>query len=105
MPFLSFSTYYREQQNDIHQKLFEAYRDEPIHCSPTLDEFYYQFATGPEYLEDQSSRNEGQIVTKFLHEEGVNDSWSLLRVSQLWIWILGDSKSWLRWCPGILNLH
>lgn len=123
MPFVSFSTYHDVQrasqqfnaneetgpetraqspthprgilQDSDHQELLKAYKNHVIHFSPTLDEYYYQFATDQESEKDRCSRNESQVVTKSLLErrEKGSDSWRLLRVNQLWIWTLEDSKS------------
>ncbi|KPM44196.1 hypothetical protein AK830_g2319 [Neonectria ditissima] len=74
------------------RSLFKAYEKEVIHQSSTLDEFYYHFATDPDSLLDQQERNRKQVVTNYLPREGPN-TWRLLRVSQLWIWIIADK--WL----------
>ncbi|KAK1536613.1 uncharacterized protein CCOS01_01933 [Colletotrichum costaricense] len=80
------------KQRRRRQQLFEHYKDHPMHCSPTLDEFYYQFGADETSLEDRDARNKDQTVTKYLHPKGVEelDSWSLLKVNQLWIWTFGE---------------
>ncbi|KAK7427617.1 hypothetical protein QQZ08_005892 [Neonectria magnoliae] len=77
------------------QKLFKAYKNEVIHQPSTLDEFYYHFATDEESRLDQKERNRTQVVTKYLRGQEVQDwvTWPLLRVSQLWIWVIEDK--WL----------
>ncbi|KAF5009198.1 hypothetical protein FDECE_4563 [Fusarium decemcellulare] len=83
--------YRREQRN----RLFRAYRGKPIHASPTLDEYYYHFGKDAESEKDQDLRNSDQVVTKYLHPQGVEGAatWSLLRVNQLWAWTIGED--WL----------
>lgn len=82
------------------EKLFEAYKESVIHDATTLDEHYYHFASDKNSKSDQSLRNHTQVVTKYLYPdslipEGLDDigSWRILRVSQLWAWTIGDSKS------------
>lgn len=84
------------------RRLFEVYRQSIIHDSPTLDEFYYHFASDEKSENDRCSRNKTQVVTKYFHPNGVEDvdSWSFLRVSQLWAWTIGDGRlSPKRWNP------
>ncbi|KAI3551249.1 hypothetical protein CSPX01_01166 [Colletotrichum filicis] len=73
----------------------------PFHCSPTLDEHYYHFATDPISQGDQGNRNLNQVITKYFRSHapvGANDpsKWPLLRVSQLWAWTIQlDEAKWL----------
>ncbi|KAJ3536507.1 hypothetical protein NM208_g5691 [Fusarium decemcellulare] len=119
MPYLSFSTY-RTQDKEGHndsasgrfknqdkgesrssrrrerrRALFRAYEGERFHASSTLDEYYYHFAKDDESAMDQDSRNEDQVVTKYLRTQGLEDdtAWPLLRVNQLWAWTIGEE--WL----------
>lgn len=116
MPFLSFSTYHAEENDepkdtstsgssvkfDPRKELFEAYKGKTIHGSSTLDEYYYHFADDSASIEDRNGRNASQVVTRYLHSRGVkgSDSWRLLRVNQLWAWAIEDSKS-----PDILHVR
>ena len=66
----------------------------------------YHFGKGEKSQEDKDHRNETQVVTKFANidderterqentkaEKGKPDKWTVLRVNQLWIWTLADSK-------------
>lgn len=119
MPYLFFSTYHKIESQQPSQerssikarqrganhsdpileevgrrrRLFEAYENEVVHQPSTLDEFYYHFAADPDSIHDRTERNESQVVTKYLWDEGKGtDTWPLLRVSQLWIWVIADSR-------------
>ena len=89
--------------------LLEAY-GKSAHESPTLDEWFYQFRSDGKSAEDKNKRNESQVVTKYLREAQTesadkghensetsgqnkqrNDEIPLLRVNQLWAWIIADS--------------
>ncbi|KAF5641479.1 ankyrin unc44 [Fusarium tjaetaba] len=119
MPYLSYSTHCRHWNNgnrelkeahDHYEELQEKYKDKdkPQHGSPTLDEWYYQFAqSDPDATEDQESRNENQVVSKYLKQvkeaDDTTDSrdtidldenqWTVVRVNQLWIWTI--AKDWI----------
>ncbi|KAK7408038.1 hypothetical protein QQX98_009811 [Neonectria punicea] len=102
--------------------LLTCYEDTVIHGSATLDESFYHFSSrqqkptqqqeaqhdDQEYddqehddqehaaqQEDRQRRNENQVVTKGIHPEGVTEKscWTLVRVNQLWVWIIGHK--WL----------
>lgn len=81
-----------------------------VHGSPTLDEWYYHFQKDDETSDkDRLHRNMNQVVTKYQrrrklrekngHKNGgfvshcSSGELSLLRVNQIWIWIIGNSKS------------
>ncbi|RSL93591.1 hypothetical protein CEP52_013157 [Fusarium oligoseptatum] len=66
-----------------------------VHQPTTLDEFYYQFASDKDSVEDKNTRNKDQVVTKYLQRRDIKEQrfWPLLRVGQLWIWTI-DEK-WL----------
>ncbi|KAJ4127978.1 hypothetical protein NW768_008261 [Fusarium equiseti] len=108
MPYLCFSTHYRESTKpqakppgfENYHSLLNAYSSSVIHESPTLDEWYYNF-TNERYghdldskaNNDRISRNEDQVVTKFLKElirTEDEDHFTLLRVNQIWIWVVGN---------------
>lgn len=55
-----------------------------IHCSPTLDEWHYQFAPDEESAKDKQHRNNTQVVSRAV--EG-----NLIRVNQLWAWTFLNS--------------
>ncbi|EWY84207.1 hypothetical protein FOYG_13970 [Fusarium oxysporum NRRL 32931] len=118
MPYLAYSTHCRHWDNrlvpdnqelkdahDLYEELQDKYegKDKQQHGSPTLDEWYYQFAQGDnEARDDQNSRNESQVVSKYLKENPeTNDTpcvtepnqWTVVRVNQLWIWTI--SKDWI----------
>lgn len=114
MPYLYFSTYHKsESQEQIEtaalpsefgskeekvldeisrrQRLFKAYKDSVTHQPTTLDEFYYQFSSDKDSVRDRNLRNKDQ-VTKYLLRGGIDTEryWPLLRVSQLWVWIVNE---------------
>ncbi|CAJ0546994.1 Ff.00g016210.m01.CDS01 [Fusarium sp. VM40] len=115
MPYLYFSTYHQSESHEqvepaalpseperrvlaeinMRQKLFEAYKNRVIHRPTTLDEFYYQFSSDKDSIEDRNLRNRDQVVTKYLRcgDSEEQRHWPLLRVSQLWVWTI-DEK-WL----------
>src|SRR2546423_4950319 len=89
MPYLTLSD--SNQRNDHYQKLFETYKDSILHGSRTLDEFYYQNISDAEI----SRRNQTQVVTRRVHSslQGVQESWPIIRVDQLWIWMVDESAT------------
>jgi hypothetical protein len=89
MPYLTLSD--SNQRNDHYQKLFETYKDSILHGSRTLDEFYYQNISDAEI----SRRNQSQVVTRRVHSslQGVQKSWPIIRVDQLWIWMVDESAT------------
>ena len=116
MPFLEFSIYHRDEDqassnstykgddrlldetkilNGLKKRksLLNAYKNSPFHGPSTLDEFYYHFTDDSN--EEKTMRNRTQVVTKYLHPNGLEGQnyWPLLRVSQLWIWIIDESES------------
>ncbi|KAF5720983.1 ankyrin [Fusarium mundagurra] len=115
MPYLSYSTHcchwdgrlvpesrHLKEAHEHDDELQDKYqgKDKQQHGSPTLDEWYYQFAQeDDEAVKDQNSRNESQVVSKYLKEnEGRSESkhpnqWTVVRVNQLWIWTI--SQDWI----------
>ncbi|KAF5565383.1 het-6-heterokaryon incompatibility [Fusarium napiforme] len=118
MPYLSYSTHCRnwdsrlvsddwdlKQRHDHYKDLLDTYKgqDKQQHGSPTIDECYYQFAQeDTEAINDQSCRNESQVVSKYLRENEKGDDmgvdrepnqWTVVRVNQLWIWTI--STDWV----------
>lgn len=80
-----------------------------IHESPTLDEWYYQFATDDEPQKDRRRRNKSHVVTKAMKgnkstkegdggtkkEDDGPGEWTLVRVNQLWAWTVANSTFYL----------
>lgn len=114
MPYLTFSTEVQDETDkpdrkdepdgdlerlkkakERYKQLIRQYRDEVVHGSPTLDEAYYHFTPDGQSDADRRHRNESQVVTKSLpsaEERGEKHLpyWKLLRVNQLWIWVIDD---------------
>ncbi|RYP42903.1 hypothetical protein DL770_011945 [Monosporascus sp. CRB-9-2] len=95
MPYVNFAMQVKEDTENEHKTgyhvLLDLYKNETIHGSRTLDEFYYQFNPDKgDNPEDINRRNKDQIVTKELHDDNCDnlDEWILLRVDQLWLWII-----------------
>ncbi|RYO97631.1 hypothetical protein DL764_007268 [Monosporascus ibericus] len=95
MPYVDFAMQVKEDKENEHKKSYQAlldlYKNETIHGSRTLDEFYYQFNPDKgDNPEDINRRNKDQIVTKELHDDNCDnlEEWILLRVDQLWLWII-----------------
>ena len=69
---------------------------------------HYQFASDKDYQqEDIDKRNRDQVVTRWIHRgEEANDleSWVVLRVDQLWMWIIAPGELDLRLYPLIVSL-
>lgn len=119
MPFLSFATQ-TEDLHNCHQdsnqeadkgrdgpgqkseRLIKAYKGSVIHSSATLDEVYYHFdLNDTEAQKDRKERNRSQVVTRQLVPtkeksrlpgEPRAEPWPLLRVNQIWIWTIDNSK-------------
>ena len=86
-----------------YETLLNAYEGQVVHGSPTLDEAYYHFGPDKASQDSRRHRNKDQVVTKTLsakqnQEPQVNPEqrregqrqWPLLRVNQLWIWIIDN---------------
>ncbi|KAI8725570.1 hypothetical protein NCS52_00128400 [Fusarium sp. LHS14.1] len=84
---------------DAYRGLLKCYEGEVIHGSTTLDECFYGFSTLAQQQEslhgDRPQRSDHQAVIKTIHPEGVAEGsdWALVRVNQLWIWVVGHK--WL----------
>ncbi|RYP19095.1 hypothetical protein DL766_008540 [Monosporascus sp. MC13-8B] len=79
------------EEKTKYQELLDRHKNETIHGSRTLDEFYYQFNPDKgDNPKDINRRNKDQIVTKELYDDNCDDldEWILLRVDQLWLWII-----------------
>ncbi|KAI1205140.1 uncharacterized protein F4807DRAFT_444149 [Annulohypoxylon truncatum] len=96
IPYLTLSRNFSrvpEKAKKKHKTLFDAYKDKVIHGFPTLDESYYHFTKDESAQEDRTHRNETQVITKALRRHKGNPSeWPLLRVNQLWIWVINDNN-------------
>ncbi|VUC26309.1 unnamed protein product [Clonostachys rosea] len=122
IPYLSFAKYCRGKCSDdsenarndaphekmkrkkLHEEshrcrnLLDKYKNRVIHGPSTLDEWYYHFAA-EDAAKDNSSkdrhrRNKTQVVTKSLKDNtNEGDHWRLVRVNQLWVWVIGSK--WL----------
>ncbi|KAI1439371.1 hypothetical protein F5Y02DRAFT_424078 [Annulohypoxylon stygium] len=104
MPYLTFSRKLRASMarddkvaedlikaKERHWDLLRTYENKVIHGSPTLDESYYHFADDPRSQDDRRDRNKTQVVTKILEPyEKDFPFWTLLRVNQLWVWVISD---------------
>lgn len=108
MPFLVVSKYGEQMeyikrnetsgsQPSQRQHLFSAYEGSVMQDSPTLDEHYYNFAEDEDSTNDRKGRNRTQVISKYLHMGPYADESdmprTILRVSQLCAWTIGDSKS------------
>ncbi|KAF5692443.1 hypothetical protein FDENT_2965 [Fusarium denticulatum] len=110
MPYLAYSSHCGvvggikdtklKKAHEAYEELLESYngKNEQQHGSPTLDEWYYQFAQDDkEAIDDQRERNKNQVVSKYLkeNEDGSRASklhqWTVVRVNQLWIWTVADN--------------
>ncbi|KAL2675550.1 hypothetical protein Neosp_011737 [[Neocosmospora] mangrovei] len=75
MPYFCFSTQYQDEaglrggqkkftdMKTVYEGLNDA-KNPVIHESPTLDEWYYHFASDEKSMRDRNSRNRTQVVTK-----------------------------------------
>ena len=84
----------------MYRELLDLYKDRgncKLHGSRTLDESYYHSVSDEdqEAIRDMDRRNADQVVTKrvqdFLHPTDPK-SRDILRVGQLWLWIIDESK-------------
>ena len=95
MPYLTFAKQKAKMLN-LDPLEVDLNNLEVVHGSRTLDEYYYQFASDKDYQqEDIDKRNRDQVVTRWLHRGKKIDelhSWVLLRVDQLWLWIIAPGK-------------
>ncbi|KAI5925471.1 ankyrin repeat-containing domain protein [Camillea tinctor] len=95
MPYITFGIQAKGDATQMSPK-----QDNLIHYPSTLDEFYYQFNSDSNYdPEHVKSRNMDQIITKWLYNDNCQNlkSWILLKVDQLWLWIV-DSDTIITSC-------
>ncbi|KAL5365900.1 ankyrin repeat-containing domain protein [Aspergillus floccosus] len=94
IPYLTFATQHEgpTQESRKYNSLLETYKGETVHGSRTLDEAYYQFAVGGELDVGMRFRNKDQVISRWIHGEMKNrDVWTLLRVDQLWLWVIDSN--------------
>jgi hypothetical protein len=118
MPYLTFATYTRPgtkptDESERNTRLFKAYNEKNdgknngqkdgkndgqndgkndskiMHGSRTFDQFYYQS------LDDTEDRDSSQVVTRYADTKKNRnpDRWDILRVDQLWLWVIDKSMS------------
>lgn len=88
---------------DAYHGLLKCYEGNVIHGSATLDQSYYGFSNSQQKFaqqqealpEDRPQRGGHQVVTKSIRPDGVAErpDWTLVRVNQLWVWVIGHSMS------------
>lgn len=94
MPYLTFA---REAQDakgsPEYTNLLECYKQNVIHGSRTLDEFFYHFAQDAKLKSEMQRRNGDQVVTREITgpTKGL-EYWTILRVDQLWLWVVDESE-------------
>ncbi|KAG4275635.1 hypothetical protein FPRO04_14341 [Fusarium proliferatum] len=92
MPYLTFA---REAQDakgsPEYTNLLECYKQNVIHGSRTLDEFFYHFAQDAKLKSEMQRRNGDQVVTREITgpTKGL-EYWTILRVDQLWLWVVDE---------------
>lgn len=97
MPYITFSLqqeHEADERPEYHQ-LLRSYEEANvvIHGSRTLDEFYYHFERDEKSEAERQRRNKDQVVTAELNDgvaAGASKSWTILRVDQLWLWVLNE---------------
>ena len=82
-------------QETAYKRLLDVYNEKVIHGSRTLDESYYQTTPDKDAKDDMAERNKDQVVTKWArsNRNGGEISWTILRVDQLWLWVIDPSKA------------
>ncbi|KXX77170.1 Ankyrin-3 [Madurella mycetomatis] len=91
MPYIRFGRIEKNARGDRnYQQLLDAYADQTIHGTRTLDEFYYHTAGDHKLEKDMKRRNQDQVVTKELDdvENPELKSWTILRIDELWVWVI-----------------
>jgi hypothetical protein len=73
------------QRSEVCKQLREAYDGAPVHQSRTLDQYYYSS------LPNTSARDNDQVVSRYLQKEGKKENIRILRVDQLWLWVIDES--------------
>lgn len=99
------------QERRRHIRFLQSHNKDIVHGSRTLDEFYYQHlvASGDRletadqsrqdkqkrFANDMRERNHGQVASRYFYGEDLEqrEHWDILRVDQLWMWIIDESES------------
>ena len=95
MPYLTLAMH-RERSTkhtETYEALIKDYDSNVIHGSRTLDEFYYHSCEDQNLRLDIINRNQDQVLSKTIHGlMGDLESWILLNVDQVWVWVVDHSK-------------
>ncbi|KAH7169524.1 hypothetical protein DER46DRAFT_645872 [Fusarium sp. MPI-SDFR-AT-0072] len=92
MPYLTFARETQDTKDSPeYTNLLECYKQNVIHGSRTLDEFFYHFAQDAKLKSEMQRRNGDQVVTREINgpTKGL-ECWTILRVDQLWLWIVDE---------------
>jgi hypothetical protein len=80
-----------------------AYQGKVVHASQTLDQFYYHS------LSNTDERDVDQVVTRYIEGTKQKDKWgnnlTILRVDQLWLWVVDNSKNFLSDLVAVFDYH
>ncbi|KAI0459738.1 hypothetical protein F5B21DRAFT_254741 [Xylaria acuta] len=85
-------------QVETYQKLIKAYKEGGgiLHCSQTLDEYFYHSLSDKAAQTDLELRNQTQVTSKRILEVGPHGGcqgdWTIIRVDHLWLWIIDDKN-------------
>jgi hypothetical protein len=69
---------------NLHKELMKAYKEQVVHESRTLDQYYYSC------LPNTDHRDDDQVVTRYFKLKG-GVKRRMLRVDQLWLWVIDES--------------
>jgi hypothetical protein len=91
MPYLTFAALQDAKAKNrsaisSHKKLMEGYTGKIVHGSRTLDQYYYSS------LEDTNARDKDQVITRYFERKN-NTKPQMLRVDQLWLWVIDESMA------------
>ncbi|KAL9109115.1 MAG: hypothetical protein Q9227_006206 [Pyrenula ochraceoflavens] len=93
MPYITFGKHYPDHAQvlckETYKQLIDAYNGKIIHKSRSLDQFYYQT------LENMSERDADQVATRYITGKRETEvqklsDWTILRVDQLWLWVIDE---------------
>lgn len=109
MPYLVMSEETNNTDNDdeaLCNLLTKAYEGKTVHRSLSLDEFHYQRPRDEEFQDRIKNRNKDQVINKELNDwKKDGRSATIVRVNQLWLWVVNESKRFIcRCCHGGLLL-
>lgn len=80
------------QKNKSYQDLFNTYQGKVVHGSRTLDEFFYNSLSDGDARADLNIRNKDQVTSKRILDVDDNGHWTIIRIDQLWLWVIDDSE-------------